>query len=63
MIIPCNQCKYVATSASSLKIHGKNIFEGVWYHSDKCEYHESTNLLLKEHIESVHEGLIYPNIF
>ena len=60
MKYPCDKCKYLATTANSLKLHIKSKHEGVNFPCEKCEYVATQASNLKQHIETKHEGVRYP---
>ena len=56
----CDQCEYSATKASNLKIHKRNVHEGVRYPCEQCEYVASEESSLRQHTKSKHDGIRFP---
>ena len=57
---PCDQCEYIATLQSNLKIHKQSNHEGIRYPCDQCDYAATQLFALKKHKQSKHEGIRYP---
>ena len=51
---PCDQCDFMATQPSSLKIHECSIHREMKYSCDQCDYLTNTSSNLHRHTESKH---------
>ena len=58
--IPCDQCKYRATTPGILNYHKKNVHSGPKYKCNQCEKCFKTSAMCREHTEIVHTVVLYP---
>ena len=57
---PCDQCEYISTQPSNLKLHKESKLQGIRYSCGECEYKAMSACNLTIHKKSKHEGIRYP---
>ena len=56
---PCDECSHVSTKLALLKVHKRNIHEGLRNKCKLCDYTCVNKAFMKQHIRVAHEGVRY----